>query len=71
MTVGNLSWALCMKGGGACGTEYTAPTAVQWDYTTDDLYVGGMLTVNASQAGGSYATANGGGVPITITLTWN
>ncbi len=70
MMVSNLSWALCPSPG-SCGTVYTTPANVQWDYASDTLYVGGMLTVGSNQVAGSYSTANAGGVPINITLTWN
>jgi hypothetical protein len=51
----------------SCSTstvELTGTQAVPWNYYTDDLYVGGTLTVAGGQAVGSYTGT------FTITMTW-
>ncbi|NQV30684.1 MAG: DUF4402 domain-containing protein [Candidatus Marinimicrobia bacterium] len=37
---------------------------------TYNIWVGGTLTVGASQSPGAYSTATGGGVPLTVVVTY-
>lgn len=38
---------------------------------TYKIWVGGTLTVGASQSAGAYSTATGSGVPLTVVVTYN
>ena len=71
LTVGNgvLSDGLAIPNTMAITTD--AVVAPSLTIAAQTVTVSGDLTVGASQAAGSYSTANAGGTPITITANYN